>query len=317
MIPGIGGHIGTAVARRLHADPSVRILGIDIEPPRRHLDHTDFLRIAPGSGQENRVVEAIVDFDPTEIVHLGVYEPHARSNPVAATRRTLAATELVVDAARRCRSLEHLTVRSGVEVYGRRRGSPQRPTEADPRDPTTRFGRSLDALERLMEEFRQTSDVPVGIVRCAPIVAPHVPSPLGRYLRLPVVPVAIVSPGVFSLVHLDDAAAAFVAATDRRFDGVVNVAGAGAVSGFEAVRLGNRVPMPVVGPGWNVAGMSSGLLGAPLPDHVRELLTRGRGVDAARALTLLGVAPAFSTREVLEALYKWAPVTYPQSAPTA
>lgn len=310
VIPGIGGHIGTAVARLLHDDPELNILGIDIEPPRRHLDNTDFLRIAPGRGQHQRVVDSIIEFDPTEIMHLGVYEPHARSNPVAATSRTLRTTELVLRAADRCRSLEHVTVRSGIEVYGRRRGTPLRPSEEVARDPTTRFGRSLDELERRVTDFGAARGIPVGIVRCAPIVAPHVPSPLGRYLRLPVVPVPLVPAPVFCLVHLDDAAAAFVAAAYRRFDGAVNVAGSGAVTAHEAVRVGSRIPAPVLGPAWEIAGLGTGVFGAPLPDHVRELLTRGRGADLGRIEAALGSGPRYSTVEVLKDLYEWAPVTY-------
>ena len=73
----------------------------------------------------------------------------------------------------------------------------------------------------------------------------------------------------------------------------------------------------MLGLGWPVAGLTAGVLGAPLPDHVRELLTRGRGADGSRTLARLGVEPVHSTVDVLKDLYEWAPVTYLGSASVA
>ena len=46
-----------------------------------------------------------------------------------------------------------------------------------------------------------------------------------------------------------------------------------------------------------------------MPDHLLELLSRGRTADGGRAREVLGVEPAHSTTEVIKALYDWAPVT--------
>ncbi len=45
-----------------------------------------------------------------------------------------------------------------------------------------------------------------------------------------------------------------------------------------------------------------------MPDHVHELLVRGRTADGSRAGDLLGVRPSRSTPEVLTELYAWAEV---------
>jgi hypothetical protein len=52
------------------------------------------------------------------------------------------------------------------------------------------------------------------------------------------------------------------------------------------------------------------VLSAPLPAHVQELLIRGRTADGTLAAAALGFAPERSTRQVVEALYEWASVTY-------
>ena len=49
----------------------------------------------------------------------------------------------------------------------------------------------------------------------------------------------------------------------------------------------------------------SGLLGAPIPDHVIETLHRGRLADNSRMGELLGFRPAATTMESIDKLYHW------------
>jgi nucleoside-diphosphate-sugar epimerase len=126
---------------------------------------------------------------------------------------------------------------------------------------------------------------------------------------MPVVPVAMAGLP-FSLLHQDDAATAIVAALDRGFDGPINVVGAGAVNGWQAARLGGRVPVPVAGPGWLGARLAAEMAGSPLPDHVRELLVRGRVADGGLQQSALGVLPEHTTIDVVKHLYEWASVAY-------
>ncbi len=93
-------------------------------------------------------------------------------------------------------------------------------------------------------------------------------------------------------------------------DGPVNVVGAGAVTASQAARLGRRLPVPTLGPGWLAARRVSELSGAPVPDHVHELLVRGRTADGTRAGQLLGVGLVRSTPEVVRELYAWADVVH-------
>ncbi|MEL7208856.1 MAG: hypothetical protein AAGK32_11620, partial [Actinomycetota bacterium] len=130
------------------------------------------------------------------------------------------------------------------------------------------------------------------------------------YLRLPLVPISLWSGLPFSLLHQEDAAGAIVAALHARHHGPVNVVGEGAVTAWQAARIGGRVPTPVVGPGWLVASAAVEVAGSPLPDHVRELLNRGRVADGGRALEALGIEPSYSTGDVVRALFEWASVVY-------
>jgi UDP-glucose 4-epimerase len=61
----------------------------------------------------------------------------------------------------------------------------------------------------------------------------------------------------------------------------------------------------MLGPEWAVARRLAYMTGAPVPDHVQELLHRGRLADNHRAAERLGFRPTASTPDVIERLYAW------------
>ena len=77
----------------------------------------------------------------------------------------------------------------------------------------------------------------------------------------------------------------------RRYDGPLNVVGPGAATPWQAVRLGGRVPLPVVG-----AVVGRGARASPssraraIAPHVVELLRHGRTGAGGRAVEALGLA---------------------------
>ena len=306
LITGMGGELGTRLANQLSDDSAVdAIMGLDIDPPRRR-HPAEFYRVDPRD--RDKSTSLIRRFRPTALVHLGVYEPYARSSPRSAMERTAAGTVTAVTAAVDARHLDRIVVRSGIEIYGRRRRSPVRPDEQVRPDPTSPFGHQLLHVGRVCFEGGLHAAIPVTCLRFAPLVGPSFPSPLGRYLRMPAVPFRALGDPPFSLLHQTDAAVALLAALRHPVDGPVNVVGSGAVTASQAARVGRRVPVPTMGLGWIAARRFSELAGAPVPDHVHELLTRGRVADGSRAFELLGVRPERSTPEVLEELYAWAEV---------
>jgi UDP-glucose 4-epimerase len=305
----MGGEIGTRVTNLLEADERVDdILGVDIDPPRRRLHRAEFRRVDPRD--RRKLVKVVRDFEPTAVVHLGVYEPNARCGPALARELTHQCTVTALGAAAESPSLDRIVVRSGIEVYGRGRGAPTRPDESIAPEPTSPYGRSLLDVELAAREVGVVAGAAVTALRCAPIVGPHMASPLGRLLRLPVVPVGALSDLPFSLLHQHDAAVAFARALECGFDGAVNVVAPGAVTPIQAASIGGRAVLPALGPSWLFARVLTELLGAPLPAHVRELLVRGRTADGSLAEKTIGVTPESTTPEVVKDLYEWASVTY-------
>ena len=304
LVSGMGGELGSLVASMLEAEPWVgALMGIDVDPPRRRLRRAEFHRIEPTD--RDRIVDVVTTFDPHVLVHLAVWEPDARAGTGTARSFTDAAAAAFIGAAAECRSLESIVVRSGIELYGRSRHALTRPDESVAAQPTTEYGRMLARLEAAARQAGERIGVPVGLLRLAPVLGPHVPSPLGRLLRQPVVPYSLLADPPFSVVEDTDAARAFVAAARRRTAEPVNVVGPGAITGLQAIARGRRIPVPLFGPEWGLTRRMSHLVGAPIPDHVLEVLHRGRLADGSRARELLGITPTTSTPDVIDRLYAW------------
>jgi UDP-glucose 4-epimerase len=304
LVSGMGGDLGSRVAVALEQESWVgELVGIDVDPPRRRLHRATFHLIAPV--EHDRIVDTITAFNPHVVVHLSVWEPHSRANPSAARDLTDDSATSILGAAAECRAMESIIVRSGTEIYGRAHGAPTRPDESADVDPTCDYGDMLAGIERTANAIGRRIGVSVGAIRMGTVLGPHVPSPLGRVLRMPAVPFSVLADPPFAVVEDIEVARAFVAAAQRRLAEPVNVVANGAITALQAARRGRRIPVPLVGPDWWIARLISGLLGAPIPDHVVETMHRGRLADNSRMAELLGFTPAATTMDVVDRLYRW------------
>lgn len=304
----MGGELGWRVSNLLEDESWVEsLVGIGTDPPRGRLRYAEFHRIV--SGGHDRIVELVTKFNPHVVVHVAVWEPHARAAPGAADRLNDDAATSILGAAAECKALEAIVVRSGIEVYGRGQGSVTRPSERSEPNPTSHYGRALHQIERTATAIGERIGVAVGALRLAPVLGPHIPSPLGRLLRLPAVPFSALADPPWAVVHHYDAAEAFVTAARARLDQPVNIVAPGAITALQAIRRGRRVPIPLVGAEWTLARGLAYAIGAPVPDHVQELLLRGRLADSSLASELLGFRPMYSTGQVIDELFNWPTIT--------
>jgi UDP-glucose 4-epimerase len=307
LITGMGGELGTRVAQLIEAKPwADDVMGVDFVPPRRRLRRAEFRRIDPRD--RDRLAAFVQDYAPTVVAHFGVYEPASRMTPASAYERTELATIATLSAAARAGKLEYVVVRSGLEVYGPRSRRVSVPDEDVVPVPRTGYGRSLTKVEAVAKGLAVRGNVQVCALRYAPVLGSHVPSPLGRLLRLPVAPVSAFADPPFSLLHPDDAANAMVAAIERRAEGPINVVGPGAATPWQAARLGGRVPLPVIPQLWRAVARGTEIAGAAIAPHVVELLRFGRTGDGARAQELLQLGKLTPTQDVLRELFDWADV---------
>ena len=309
LVSGMGGDLGSRVAAYLEQEDWVgELLGIDADPPRRRLQRAAF-HLA-GVGEHDRIVDLVTRFDPHVVIHLAIWEPFSRASPKQAKALTAQAAVTFLGAIAECRALESIVLRSGIEVYGRARGAATRPDESADVAPTCEFGVTLAEIERTAGDIGRRIGVPVGAVRLGGVLGPHVPSPLGRLLRMPAVPFSVLADPPFAVVEDVDAARALVAAAGRQLAEPVNVLANGAITALQAIRRGGRLPIPLIGPDWAIARRVALLAGAPIPDHVLETLHRGRLADNGRMEELLGLTVPTSTSEVIDKLYAWPSVVH-------
>jgi len=296
----MGSAIGTGVTRALEKNDDVEaIAGFDLEPPRRWMRRADFQFARPGDG--DRVTRIVHEFQPTIVVHAWVFEPRARSSPGQARARTVAGTETLLGALAKVDTVEHISVRSGISVYGSSRETPERPTTTTLARPSSTFGDMLARVEERCAQSASDLDATMCAVRLAPIMASHLPNPLGRYLRLRVVPVPMTTKR-FGVVHLVDASAAIAASATHKHSGPLNVIASGAVTPIEAVAVGRRIPVPVLPFAFRWGRSLAEVPGTPLPEHIAELLSRG-GVVTPSDLSHLGVTIKRTTTDALQDLY--------------
>lgn len=304
LVTGMGGELGSLVASHLERAEWVgEIAGCDVDPPRRLLRRARFERVL--HTDHRRITALVRTFNPHVIVHMGVWEPHARLATSDAREHTEAFARAVFDAAHEVEALESVVVRSGVEIYGASTHSPRIAVESTPILPNTTYGHMLNVIEHQANDLHIARGVPVCTLRLAPVLGPHVPSPLGRLLRLPAVPYHGIGNPAFCVVEDHDAAHAFCSAAEREVHGIVNIVANGAISVLRAAMVGRRVPVPSFGPGWWMARSVSSAAGAPVPDHVADLLGHGRLAASNEAAHLLRFAPRHSTAEVIDRLYQW------------
>ena len=304
LITGMGGQLGSLVASELEKETWVAsITGIDADPPRRRLNRCAFHRIDAADAE--RTQQVIKSVDPHILIHLAVWEPDARASSRHAQILTRDAAHSVFEAAKSSPSLRHVVLRSGLEVYGRTGDRPEVPSDDSPVSPTSLYGRMLVELEERANVAFASTKADVTALRLAPVVGPHIPSPLGRLLRLPFVPFNLLKPPMFSVLHEEDAARAFILASQRKVGVPINIVGSGEISGFSAVRRSRHIPLPLIGPEWFITRRVAHLFGAPVPDHVMEVLHHGRRGTSSRCHSLLDWEPRMSTEEVIDSLYTW------------
>jgi len=304
LVTGMGGQLGSLVAAELEKESWVgTIVGIDADPPRRRLSRSSFHLIEPSDAARTR--DVIEKLDPHVLIHLAVWEPDARVSPPLAERHTREAASSIFSAARECPSLQHVVLRSGIEVYGRGGHRVDVPDETASTAPTSQYGRMLVQVERSAGDAFSTTGDDVTALRLAPVIGPHIPSPLGRLLRLPFVPFNVLKPPMFTVLHEADAARAFVLAAQRTIGQPINVVADGEISGFSAVRRSRHIPLPLFGPEWTITRRVAHVFGAPVPEHVMEVLHNGRRATSERCGQLLGWEPAHSTTDVIDSLFTW------------
>ncbi|HET7304347.1 MAG TPA: NAD-dependent epimerase/dehydratase family protein [Segeticoccus sp.] len=304
FLTGVSRHLGGCVARALARDPGIdRVIGADLFPPPHDIGDAEFVRADIRSPVVGKIlVRAEVD----TVVHMNML-----STPVAAGGRSsqkeinVIGTMQLLAACQKAEGVQRMVVKSSAAVYGSSPHDPAKFTEdMGPRvAPRAGFGKDSMEVEGYVRGFaRRRPDVDVAVLRFANIVGPGMRTALADYFSLPVVPTPWGYDGRLQFVHEDDAVAALLLATQRAEVDTVNVAGDGALSVRQAVRLAHRASLPLPRGAGGLVGQlvrHTGLL--DLSQQQMQFLSYGRALDTTRMRAVLGLEPRYSTRDAFVA----------------
>jgi len=300
LVTGVSRYLGGRFAKLLSGDPEVeRVIGVDVIPPPHDIGTTGFVR----ADIRNPVIGRIIEHAGVDtVVHMSVIAtPMGAGGRVSMKEINVIGTMQLLAACQRSPSLRRLVVKSTSAVYG---SSPRDPALFSEDlvgkvPPRSGWGKDSVEVEGYVRGFsRRRPDVDVVTLRLANLVGPGIRTPMTDYFGLPVIPTVLGFDPRLQFLHEDDALEALRLATLRDVSGVVNVAGDGVISLGQAARFAGRPTAPVP----PMLGSAVRMLyrGTGLTDFSREqirYLSYGRGLDTTRMRVLLGLNPAFTTRE--------------------
>ncbi|SDG43602.1 UDP-glucose 4-epimerase [Sinosporangium album] len=304
LVTGVSRHIGARVAGVLASDPDVAsVIGVDTAPPwsqGRSYDpsgRAQFVRVDLRSSDIADVM-SVADIDT--VVHLSLVSAPSRSaGRDSMKEHNIIGTMQLLAACQRSATVRRVVVRSTTAVYGSSSHDPAVFTEDLEAADTPNHGYGKDAIE--VEGYvrgfaRRRPDIPVSLLRFAPLMGPTVSSPLTRFFVKPVLPTVLGFDPRLQFVHEDDAVEVLRRMAVEDHPGTFNVAGDGVLTMSQCVRRTGRLTVPLPSPAFRVLGEAvrrAGILEYS-PEQL-SLLSHGRAVDTARLAHELGWKPKFTT----------------------
>lgn len=305
LINGICCLSGARIASLLSEDEHLRVIGLGrtepVAPVGRAEVHTATLN---GSQMVAFLRAEHVDV----VVHLEMAgeEQPARSREDAIQHNVLNTMELLGACA--AASVKRVVVRSSTLVYGAHHTLPMLIGEEYPiaRPGQPGLLRDYIELEQFAEQFAaKHPETTIVRLRCAGLVGSGVWSPLANYLLQSSPPALLGFDPRIQVLHLEDAATAFVlAATTENIAGAFNIASDGVVTLNQAIRLSGRLPAQVPDVVADMAaqvGFGRVLL-AGWP-YERAALRYSCVADTQRARDVLGWSPAYDAETALREMH--------------
>lgn len=300
VITGIAGRLGRLIARRLHRDPGLCVIGIDRRPlvgRPKDIDHHE-VDIRSKKARDifrQRKIDALI--------HMGlIHAPRAKAAELYSWN--VGGTAKLLDYCLAYK-VPKVIVLSSANVYGPRPDNTQFLTEDAPLLAAQAFPeiRDLVEIDHMASSFfwkaRATDTV---ILRPVHILG-HVKNAPSNYLRLRRVPTLLGFDPMVQCIHEEDVAEAIACALSPGARGIFNIAGPGELPLSAILReLGRQsvpVPHPMAKPLWKVA-WRLGLSSFPVQefDFIRYVCM----VDGSRAARELGFRPRRSLRETIRAV---------------
>lgn len=299
VITGISGRLGTLLARRLHRENGIDVIGIDRRTFHRRPRDVKHLKI---DIRRKKCEELFRSQKVDCIFHLGLmHDP--RQNPDEHHSWNLVGTQRVFEYAQRYR-VPKVVLLSSADVYGPQPDNPAFISEDAPLLGARRFHqiRDLISVDMLAQSyFWKVPEIETVVLRPVNILG-GVNNAMSKYLRLNRVPVLLGFDPMMQVLHEEDAISAIIAAARPGIRGVLNVSGP---DGLPLRSLIERAGKPtievphVIAPSVARRLFQAHVIDMPAQeiDYVRYAIT----VDGSRAAGLLKFKARYSVDDAVSA----------------
>ncbi len=242
VITGITGRLGQLLARRLHRQPHVRVIGIDRRSFHRKPRDVEHLQI----DIRRKKCEELFRTEQVDVIfHLGLmHDP--RQNPDEHHSWNLVGTQRVFEYAQRYR-VPKVVLLSSADVYGPQADNPTFIGEDAPLLGARRFPqiRDLISVDMLSQSyFWKAPEIETVVLRPVHILG-GVRNAMSKYLRMSRVPVLMGFDPMMQVIHEEDAVAATLLAATPGVRGVFNIVGPQALPLRKLIALTGKQDLPV------------------------------------------------------------------------
>lgn len=296
LVTGAASWEGAQLVRRLAHRDDLEVVAVDDAAPsipipvplrRWSLDSLDFARW-------------VVALEPETVVHLQTMD---RSDVMGATRSresVVLGAQALFGALTRLPNLRRVVVKSDAAIYGT---GVRHPSIADERTElkgrATRHERALRDVEAFVGHLADELPLAeVTVLRFGEAYGATVDTPFARLLRLPAVPVIAGFDPLLQLLDPDDVIRCLEHSIDHGKAGTFNIAPEIPLYVSQILRLSGASRIPMIPMQLRAAHSALARGGLAVPEHVQQLLQRGRvlRVDAMR--DVLDFHPRTTTRQV-------------------
>lgn len=302
-ITGVSRFLGLRLAQALSESDDVgTLVGIDLDEPPINIQGLEFVRADIRSPLIARVLEATkVD----TLVHTNIASsPQFLGGRSQMKENNVIGSMQLLAAAQRATRLKKVVMRSSSAIYGTGPAEPSLLPEdhAASQVELSGYGKDCAEAETYARDFgRRRPDVDLVILRSQPVVGPTVQTSMTDYLSMPVIPTALGFDPRLQFLHEADAVDALSQSIFRECRGIFNTAADGVVYLSQAIRLLNKIELPILLPlAQSTASLLRRLETVDFPLDQLKLIVYGRVVDTSRAKAAFGFAPKFTTADTIK-----------------
>ncbi len=302
MVTGAATWTGGRLVQRLEGLPDVEVIAVDELPPTIEFNSP----VHELAIDELEFAHFFLDTQPHVLAHLQAIDRAAILGRERSHSRVVMGAHGLFGALQRCTAIEKVVMKSDSAFYGSGPRQPSIVTEASaPKRSTSAFSRSIRDVERLLSEV--AADLPhvtFTTLRLAPIIGADIDNTLSSYLRLRVVPTLLGYDPRMQLIHEEDAVSALLHAIGHDIPGTYNIAAEGQLYLSRILRLGRRVPQPLLPPQYRAAIRTLRTLGRRYPGRLEVYLRYGRVMDTERMSESFGWSPRLTARQAVLSMYE-------------